>query len=149
MELACLGNPDPAGMKVYGPTGKVDIFPLDATGKPGERCGGADQGRKEGHCAQPKPEVAPAPPLAGADIVLTPDARHLFMSIRDVAGDTDLIASYRVAADGSLEPLPGTRPTTFPGAWPSPPTAGCSRSRTTGARRSPCIASMQKAASSG
>ena len=178
----------------YG-TGKVDIFPLDATGKPGERCGGADQGRKEGHCAQPtpdnkfvyvphvkgnsalfqyafdaatgrltpldpldvgppegsgprhvayhptlplayfseeqglgvsvyeraadgrltlrsrprpKPEVAPAPSLAGADIVLTPDAKHLFMSIRDFAGNTDLIARYRVAADGSLEPLPGT-----------------------------------------
>ena len=178
----------------YG-TGKIDIFPLDAAGKPGERCGGADQGRKEGHCVQPtpdnkfvyvphvkgnnalfqyafdeatgkivplapvdvgppegsgprhvayhptlplayfseeqglgvsvyerasdgrltlrsrprpKPEVAPAPPLAGADIVLTPDAKHLFMSIRDFAGDTDLIARYRVAADGSLEPLPGT-----------------------------------------
>jgi 6-phosphogluconolactonase (cycloisomerase 2 family) len=178
----------------YG-TGKVDIFPLDAAGKPGERCGGADQGRKEGHCVQPtpdnrfvyvphvkgnnalfqyafdeatgkivplapvdvgppegsgprhvayhptlpmayfseeqglgvsvyerasdgrltlrsrprpQPEVAAAPPLAGADIVLTPDAKHLFMSIRDFAGDTDLIARYRVAADGSLEPLPGT-----------------------------------------
>jgi 6-phosphogluconolactonase (cycloisomerase 2 family) len=178
----------------YG-TGKVDIFPLDATGKPGERCGGADQGRKEGHCAQPtpdnkfvyvphvkgnsalfqyafdaatgrlapldpldvgppegsgprhvayhptlplayfseeqglgvsvyeraadgrltlrsrarpKPDVAPAPPLAGADIVLAPDAKHLFMSIRDFAGDTDLIAAYRLTADGSLEPLPGT-----------------------------------------
>ena len=178
----------------YG-TGKVDIFPLDATGKPGERCGGADQGRKEGHCVQPtpdnkfvyvphvksnnalfqyafdaatgrltpldpldvgppegsgprhvayhptlplayfseeqglgvsvyeraadgrltlasrprpKPEVAPAPPLAGADIVLAPDAKHLFMSIRDFAGDTDMIACYRVAADGGLEPLPGT-----------------------------------------
>jgi 6-phosphogluconolactonase (cycloisomerase 2 family) len=176
-------------------TGKVDIFPLDAAGKPGRRCGGADQGRKEGHCVQPtpdnkfvyvphvkgnnalfqyafdeatgtivplnpldvgppegsgprhvayhptlplayfseeqglgvsvyeraadgrlalrsrprpKPDVAPAPPLAGADIVLTPDAKHLFMSIRDFSGTGDLIARYRVAADGSLEPLPVT-----------------------------------------
>jgi 6-phosphogluconolactonase len=178
----------------YG-TGKVDIFPLDAAGKPGRRCGGADQGRKEGHCAQPtpdnrfvyvphvkgnnalfqyafdeatggisplapldvgppegsgprhvayhptlplayfseeqglgvsvyeraadgrltlrgrprpKPEVAPAPPLAGSDIVLTPDSRHLFMGIRDFSGTGDLIARYRVTASGSLEPLSAT-----------------------------------------
>jgi 6-phosphogluconolactonase len=177
----------------YG-TGKVDIFPLDAAGKPGERCGGADQGRKEGHCAQPtpdnrfvyvphvkgsnalfqyafdaatgsiapldpvdvgppegsgprhvayhpdlplayfseeqglgvsvyqraadgrlslrsrarpQPDIAAAPPLAGSDIVLTPDARHLFMGIRDFGGTADLIARYRVTADGNLEPLPG------------------------------------------
>ena len=176
-------------------TGKVDIFPLDAAGKPGRRCGGADQGRKEGHCVQPtpdnkfvyvphvkgnnalfqyafdeatggiaplapldvgppegsgprhvayhptlpmayfseeqglgvsvyeraadgrlalrsrprpQPDVTPAPPLAGSDIVLTPDARHLFMGIRDFGGTGDLIAAYRVAADGGLEPLPGT-----------------------------------------
>ena len=176
-------------------TGKVDIFPLDAAGKPGRRCGGADQGRKEGHCVQPtpdnkfvyvphvkgnnalfqyafdeatggiaplapldvgppegsgprhvayhpklpmayfseeqglgvsvyeraadgrlalrsrprpQPDVTPAPPLAGSDIVLTPDARHLFMGIRDFGGTGDLIAAYRVTADGGLEPLPGT-----------------------------------------
>lgn len=178
----------------YG-TGKVDIFPLDDAGKPGPRCGGADQGRKEGHCAQPtpdnrfvyvphvkgnnalfqyafdaatgsiapldpvdvgppegsgprhvayhpdlplayfseeqglgvsvyeraadgrlslrsrarpQPDIAPAPPLSGSDIVLTPDARHLFMGIRDFSGTADLIARYRVTADGGLEPLPGT-----------------------------------------
>ncbi len=177
----------------YG-TGKVDIFPLDDAGKPGPRCGGADQGRKEGHCAQPtpdnrfvyvphvkgnnalfqyafdaatgsiapldpvdvgppegsgprhvayhpdlplayfseeqglgvsvyeraahgrlslrsrprpQPDIAPAPPLSGSDIVLTPDARHLFMGIRDFSGTADLIARYRVTADGGLESLPG------------------------------------------
>jgi 6-phosphogluconolactonase len=178
----------------YG-TGKVDVFSLDATGKPGRRSGGADQGRKEGHCAQPtpdnrfvyvphvkannalfqyafdatdgrlvpldpvdvgppdgsgprhvayhpdvplayfseeqglgvsvyeraadgrlslrgrprpKPEITPAPPLSGSDIVLTPGARHLFMGIRDFSGTADLIARYRVTADGGLESLPGT-----------------------------------------
>jgi 6-phosphogluconolactonase (cycloisomerase 2 family) len=57
---------------------------------------------------RPKPDVAPAPPLAGSDIVLTPDARHVFMGIRDFSGTGDLIARYRVTADGGLEPLPGT-----------------------------------------
>ena len=57
---------------------------------------------------RPKPDVTPAPPLAGSDIVLTPDARHLFMGIRDFAGTGDLIAAYRVTTDGGLEPLPGT-----------------------------------------
>jgi 6-phosphogluconolactonase len=69
----------------YG-TGKVDIFPLGATGQPGERCGGADQGRKEGHCVQP-----------------TPDNR--FVYVPHVKGNNALFQYAFDAADGRLSPL--------------------------------------------
>ena len=72
----------------YG-TGKVDIFPLDATGKPGERCGGADQGRKEGHCAQPTSD-------------------NKFVYVPHVKGNSALFQYAFDAATGRLAPLPGT-----------------------------------------
>jgi 6-phosphogluconolactonase (cycloisomerase 2 family) len=39
----------------YG-SGKVDVYPLDTAGLPGQRVHGLDEGRKEAHCVLPSPD---------------------------------------------------------------------------------------------